>query len=153
MSDKTKYLISLLMAFNVLIASLGINLYRHTCNALQTSMVSAEATQKSCCCTGGTNESACAMPAHQSESKGNEDNKKPNPDDCCQDEVQLFQTDVFSAKFELKNEFTSFAVALPQLYCVDIVPVFVKEQVISFSDSSPPVSGKHRIILHQSFLL
>ena len=143
-----------MMAFNVLIASLGINLYRHTCKALQTSVVSADAPQKACCCVGGTDESVCAMPAHQNKSEDNKDNKKDsNPDDCCEDEVQLFQTDVFSAEFKFKNELPTFVFALPQTISYEIAPVFIKEQVISFSDSSPPVAGKHRVILHQSFLL
>ena len=142
------------MAFNILIASVGINIFKHSCQTLQTTSVSAFSSEEaSCCCTGGTNEASCSMPDHQSQAHDKNTPPSKGEDDCCKNEVTSLKTEVFTSKFKLIPQ--SIIGILPVLTTSfeEVKAVFLEKNTTSFTDSSPPLTGQQQIILHQAFLL
>lgn len=155
MPDRIKYIISLWMAFNILMVSVGINVFKHSCQALQTTSVSAFSSEAtSCCCTGGTNEASCSMPDHQSQADDEKNSPTKGDNDCCTNEVTSLKAEVFTSKFKLIPQ--SIIGVLPAFNnsFEEIIAVFVEENTTSFTDSSPPpLTAQQQVILHQAFLL
>lgn len=154
MSNKIKYILSLWMAFNILIASVGINVFKHSCQTLQTTSVSAFSSKEaSCCCTGGLNESSCSMPDHQSQAHSKNTPTSKGEDDCCKSEITPLKAEVFTSKLKINPQ--SFIGVLPVLSTSieEVIAIFLEENTTSFTDSSPPLTGRQQVILYQAFLL
>ncbi|MCP4123456.1 MAG: hypothetical protein GY751_17030 [Bacteroidetes bacterium] len=101
-------LLSLLLAFNVLIASTGLSLHTHSCSATETSVVNL--TEKGCK-TEKMKKMDCCAPSTDCGSQEQEDG-------CCSDEQQYYKEDLLGTISE-KDQ-----LSLPFIYPTPLAVIF-----------------------------
>ena len=133
----------LLMAFQVLFASTGFAMYEHFCKIKGATAYSLSAPKKSC----------CSVKKSSSESSKKLMLKREK---CCSDHVSLYKISP-NASQGVKTDFKT-----PSLAWVSI-PVFTHAyayksekksfNILHYSNSAPPLSGRDRLVFIQSFLI
>ena len=133
----------LFMAFQVLFASTGFAMYEHFCKIKGLTTYSLSAPKKSCCSV---------------KKSSSEQSKKPilKRAKCCSDQISLCKISP-NASQGVKIEFKT-----PSLVWV-YTPVFtyaythtsenISFNILHYSNSTPPLSGKNRLVFIQSFLI
>ena len=140
------------LSVNILLASIGLPLHKRSCEMPGMKDVFKLFTPPSKCFEdfSKTSHKKANHCAHQH-------SKKSEPiDPCCDFSVDLLAVEYVS--LELSDKFT----ALDMEWITDQTPIWdtfisckyiLEKQIILFSDSSPPFSGKQIITLKQSFLI
>ena len=144
-----KKILAYILIFNILIASVGVSLYHHSCTMsgeVHTSFYLPKATE---CCEMDKKEYH-----HQQEADGccEEEEKK---EDCCHHHSYFVKADlegnsISHFSFQFLNVFS-----LPTFYDTNLLVYLpsIEDTPLFFTDSSPPSAGRLLVIQNQSFLL
>ncbi len=133
----------LLMAFQVLFASTGFAMYEHFCKIKGAKTYSLSTPKKTCC----------------SLKKGNKSEQKQSvykKIQCCSNQITFHKISPYASqghKIQLKTP--SLAWVYTPVFIYSHVPTSenISFNILHYSNSAPPLSGRDRLIFIQSFLI
>ena len=133
----------LFMAFQVLFASTGFAIYEHFCKIKGSTTYSLSAPKKSC----------CSIKKSSSEQSKKLILKRAK---CCSDQISLYKISP-NASQGVKIDFKTPSLAWVHIPVFNYVCTRTGENIsfntLHYSNSAPPLSGKDRLVLIQSFLI
>ena len=133
----------LFMAFQVLFASTGFTMYEHFCKVKGSTTYSLSAPKKSCCSV-------------KKEVKPDEKQSVLKRAKCCSDQITYHKISP-SASQGHKIDFQSSSLAYIHTSVCSFTRTqaseTISENILLYTNSSPPISGRNRIIFVQSFLI
>lgn len=125
MNNLIRHTILLLLALTIALGSVGVALGQQLCQMVM--VESADRAEKACC--------------SESESSGTED-------DCCKLEVTYKKLDlVTTTKADLLDKILLTSPAIVYAYSFELSAPAIVKQVLSYSDSSPPLTGRNILLL------
>jgi hypothetical protein len=133
----------LLMAFQVLFASTGFAMYEHFCKIRGSKTYSLSASKKPCC-------SLKKIASEQS--------KKPilKRSKCCSDHVTHYKINPNASqgfKIDFKTPSLTWVFSPVFTYSNTSVSENISFNILHYSDSAPPLSGRERLVFIQFFLI
>ena len=136
--------ISILMAFSILGAAIGVPLTRHICHMSETLSVNI-----------GAEEHGCEEPATESCAADAEKARVTEEDNCCHFSITHEKADLKSLLKSVQNLVLAPAILPPAAFNHSFLQItFVPEEeaILSASDSSPPLAGR-RLLTFISVLI
>ena len=133
----------LFMAFQVLFASTGFAMYEHFCKIKGSTTYSLSAPKKSCCSV---------------KKQSTENTKKLilKRAKCCSDQVSHYKISPNASqghKIEFQNPSLADIHTPVCTFTHTQVSETISENILLYSNSSPPLSGRRKLIFVQSFLI
>jgi len=131
------------MAFQVLFASTGFAMYEHFCKIKGSTTYSLSTPKKSC----------CPVKKQTTENSKKSVLKRVK---CCSDHISLYKitpNSSFSVKLDFKNPLLGWVYTPLFTYSYAETSESISFNILHYSNSAPPLSGRDRLVFIQSFLI
>jgi hypothetical protein len=146
MNKSLTRILCLFMAFQVLFASTGFSMYEHFCKIKGAKTYSLSIPKKSC----------CSIKSPRTALKSTSKSSSIKRSKCCSDHVTHYKINPNSLKgkqIDFKSPVLVFEANLTPTYDYTQADTNIAYLSLPYTSNAPPIAGRERIILIQSFLI